>query len=125
MRKVSAKRAEERKLGTAEVLGPYAQYVKDNYACVLAGRRDSSGALHKCVGPIDPHHVEFVSQGGKDAANCLPACRFGAHTSHPKSVHGLGSVELFDAEWRIDSAAIAADIWARSPFGPGAKGGAR
>lgn len=60
---------------------PYRTWVK-TLPCLIAGRsyfgRNGGEYVHKCEGPIDPHHTTSKGAGGHDRT-CVPLCRL-AHT---------------------------------------------
>jgi len=79
--------------------------------CVVLGRawfgKNGGEYVHKCQGPIDPHHTTSKGAGGHDRS-CVPLCRGAHQESHligQKSFalrYGIdweAEVELTQAKW--------------------------
>ena len=102
MRKVSDRKRRERGMPGTAKYGAHHVYVRDNFDCVLVDHPE-----HRCWTPVDPREG--------DAANCVPACRKAHGGFHDLACDN----DRILARWHVDLKAIASDIWARSPHGPG------
>lgn len=94
-----------RRQDEGRVYGPFFRWVRENGACLLAGKPG-----HICTYGIDPHHIVTVGADGVDERNLAPLCRM-AHTLSPLSVHEL-STEMFERIWGVDLQAAADTLWA-------------
>ncbi len=74
------------------------------YGCALERKFSPTSKHYECSGPIDPHHVIYLSAGGGDDT-LAPLCRGHHDLTHEKRK------EWIEAETGVDLLAMGAEMW--------------
>lgn len=90
---------------------PHVNWVLENWRCILIGKVcKSTGVVHQCWGPKDPHHSPTRGAGGGDDG-VSPICRGG----HSLLDSPNWSEKRVEDEYGVSFRETGADLWSASP----------
>lgn len=76
------------------VCGPLRVFLR-GLPCILTGRANRDGELHRCNGPVVVCHLKTRGSGAPDLENCFPGCMYGAHADQE------GNTKEFEYTWTL------------------------